>query len=504
MLFNSSVFLFAFLPLVLFGYYTTLRFGGKLAAQLVLFAASLIFYSWVDPSWVLIILSMMAVNYFAGMRLIAKREKWLLAAGIAFDLIILGYYKYTAFFVENVNAIAATDFVIPKIILPLGISFFTFQMIAFLADCYKRQAPAKQNWISFGLFVSFFPQLIAGPIVHHKEMMPQFDKPKAFNADNMAVGLCLLAIGLFKKAVVADTLATYVDPLFAAAETGPLHMVEAWTAMLAYTFQIYFDFSGYSDMALGLGKMFGIRLPVNFYSPYKSRNIVEFWRRWHITLSRFLRDYLYIPLGGNRKGKPRRYLNLMITMLLGGFWHGASWSFFIWGGLHGLFLIVNHFWGALPRKQTAMPVWFARTLTFLSVAVAWIFFRANTAATAFGMIGSLVSFSDLKGTSLYAALLTRDSPLRQHFPASDANMLTIILILCLLGCWLLPNSIEIMRRGKPAISGIRGFPLPRGKASDVLTWQPRMAWGVFFGIVMSLCIIKVLYEPSNVFLYFQF
>jgi D-alanyl-lipoteichoic acid acyltransferase DltB (MBOAT superfamily) len=502
MLFNSGIFLFAFLPVTLAVYYIVLARAGKLASQLWLFAASLFFYGWWNPVYLSLILISMAFNYAVGQRLMEKREKPLLALGVAANLAVLGYYKYTMFFLANLNGIAGTSFVIPHIILPLGISFFTFQKVAFLVDCYRREVPKEQNWINFGLFISFFPQLIAGPIVHHKEMMPQFHRPKGFSAENLAIGLCLLVIGLFKKTIIADGLDAYATPLFELAKTRPLHIVEAWAAMLTYTFQIYFDFSGYSDMALGLGKMFGVRLPVNFFSPYKSENIISFWRRWHMTLSRFLRDYLYIPLGGNRKGPFRRHLNLVATMLLGGFWHGAQWTFLVWGGLHGLYLVINHAW---QRQGMTLNLWLSRVITFMAVAVAWVFFRADSLTTAWSVVTSLVHVQDFAGLPLHKALVGPKAPLRKLLGAAMANRLIIVLAFCFVISWLMPNSVEIMRRGKPAISGLRGFfPLPRGRTADILAWRPNMTWGIVFGAALTLCVLKVLYEPSQVFLYFQF
>ena len=270
--------------------------------------------------------------------------------------------------------------------LPLGISFFTFQKIAYLVDAYRGEVRAG-GFLSFALFVTFFPQLIAGPIVHHSEVIPQFGQKSTYrpNLDNLSMGIGIFVLGLAKKTVLADSIATYATPVFRAAQAGAdPTLFEAWGGALAYTFQLYFDFSGYSDMAIGLALMFNIRLPINFNSPYKATNIIDFWRRWHITLSRFLRDYLYIPLGGNRHGVARRYANLMLTMLLGGLWHGAGWTFIVWGGLHGIFLVINHFWhalgvgsattsGARPGSDGSA----ARTITFLAVMVAWVFFRAE-------------------------------------------------------------------------------------------------------------------------------
>jgi D-alanyl-lipoteichoic acid acyltransferase DltB (MBOAT superfamily) len=361
-------------------------------------------------------------------------------------------------------------------------------------------ASPNQSLINFGLFISFFPQLIAGPIVHHKEMMPQFSKPAPFSAYGFGAGLSLLAIGLFKKVMIADSLDAYATPLFVAAATRDLHIVEAWLAALSYTFQIYFDFSGYSDMALGLGKMFGVRLPVNFFSPYKSDNIIDFWRRWHMTLSRFLRDYLYIPLGGNRKGRARRYTNLFITMLLGGFWHGANWTFLVWGALHGTYLVINHLWQEKGFIKIPRPA--ARLLTFLAVMVAWIFFRAPDMKTAVNVIEAWVNVKSLT-VPLFDALWTPRSPLRADFPIQMANLAIALVAGCFILCWLFPNSVEIMRKSRPCIAGVRGMKLGRSMAAKII-WQPNLLWGAVIGLVLSLALLRVIYEPSQVFLYFQF
>ena len=300
--------------------------------------ASLFFYAWWNPVYLGLILVSILFNYTLGAILYKKRRKMLLVLGIAINLALLLYFKYAMFFVSTFNALTGGDFYIKQIVLPLAISFFTFQQIAYLVDVYRGRT-YEYNFLHYCLFVSFFPQLISGPIVHHGEMLPQFEKKRVYrlNYEDLSVGLSVFFIGLFKKVVLADGMAEYATPIFNAVSQGiPLSFFESWLGLLAYGLQIYFDFSSYCDMAIGLGRMFGIYLPINFYSPYKAVNVIDFWRKWHITLSRFLRDYLYIPLGGNRKGRVRRYTNLMITMLLGGLWHGANWTFVIWGFLFGI------------------------------------------------------------------------------------------------------------------------------------------------------------------------
>ncbi|MFQ5488405.1 MAG: MBOAT family O-acyltransferase, partial [Gammaproteobacteria bacterium] len=339
MLFHSYGFIFLFLPLTLLGFFLLGRYGLLRWALAWLVLASLTFYGWWNVEYLFLLLASIVVNYLLGRALAPSQRttasaRVLLAIGIGLNLALLAYFKYAAFIVGNFNQLLGSDYRVHEIVLPLAISFFTFQQIAYLVDAYYGRAQ-EYSFLNYSLFVSFFPQLIAGPIVHHREMMPQFEGRRIFrfSYEDMDVGLLIFCIGLFKKVLLADGMAQFSEPVFAAAAGGlELSFFEAWGGALAYTLQIYFDFSAYSDMAIGLAWMFGIRLPLNFASPYKAINIIEFWRRWHMTLSRFLRDYLYIPLGGNRKGRERRHLNIMATMLLGGLWHGAAWTFVVWGG----------------------------------------------------------------------------------------------------------------------------------------------------------------------------
>ena len=352
MLFNSYTFLLAFLPVALVGFALLRRHGMARASIAWLVLASFVFYGWWNPVYVALLALTIIVNFS---RRNARQSKPLLYLGVAFNLGLLGYYKYLGFFASIADAVAGTGFGAIQVALPLAISFFTFQQIAYLVDA-ERGLAAEPDFLNYCLFVTFFPQLIAGPIVHHGEMMGQFRETakRRLKDIDIAVGLTLLAAGLFKKVVVADNLAYYASPVFHAADAGQaLGFARAWAGTLAYSLQIYFDFSGYSDMAVGMARLFGIRLPVNFFSPYRAGNIIEFWRRWHMTLSRFLRDYLYLSLGGNRKGPARRYLNLLATMVLGGLWHGAGWTFVAWGLLHGLYLAANHLWRAAFPKLGA-------------------------------------------------------------------------------------------------------------------------------------------------------
>ena len=349
MLFNSYEFIFLFLPIVLLGFHLIGKQGHHRVAIAWLVGASLFFYGWWNPAYLLLMLFSVLFNYSVGVSLSNTSgrkllSKTILTIGVSVNLAILGYFKYANFFVDNLNALSGTNLILNEVILPLAISFFTFQQIAYLVDAYRGKTK-EYNFLHYCLFVTFFPQLIAGPIVHHKEMLPQFAKDAVYKlrSKHLAIGITIFALGLFKKVVLADGVSVYATPVFNAAEAGVmLTFFEAWGGALAYTFQLYFDFSGYSDMAIGIARMFGIRLPLNFNSPYKATSIIDFWRRWHITLSRFLRDYLYIPLGGSRKGRVRRYINLMTTMILGGLWHGAGWTFLLWGALHGFYLMINH------------------------------------------------------------------------------------------------------------------------------------------------------------------
>jgi D-alanyl-lipoteichoic acid acyltransferase DltB (MBOAT superfamily) len=404
MLFNSPEFLFGFLPVVLAAFFAVAR-ASTAAAAAWLVAASLFFYGWWDPRYLALLLASIAFNFAVGSRLARAHaagggpaSRATLALGIGANLALLGYYKYAGFLVATVDRLAGAGLPVPEIVLPLGISFFTFTQIAYLVDAWRGEA-ADYNPVHYALFVTYYPHLIAGPILHHREMMPQFADAAVYRFDRaaFALGLTIFLLGLAKKVILADGFSPYAREAFAAADAGAeLTFFAAWAGALAYTLQLYFDFSGYSDMAVGLAKMMRIDLPVNFRSPYKAASIIDFWRRWHITLSRFLRDYLYLPLGGNRRGPARRYANLMLTMLLGGLWHGAGWTFVFWGGLHGLYLVVNHGWRTAAARLPPMPApayalgrgagW---ALTFLAVVVGWVFFRADTFAGALGMLAGM-------------------------------------------------------------------------------------------------------------------
>lgn len=394
MLFNSFEFIFIFLPLTFFIYFYLNEKKLIKASKGFLVLSSLFFYSWWNIIYLPILLSSMFVNYMIGNNLNKKdtiiSRKKILILGIVANLFLLGYFKYTDFFLINFNKLFDTHINLLHLALPLALSFFTFQQIAYLIDSYRKET-REYDFLNYALFVTFFPQLIAGPIVHHKEMMPQFSvvRNKIRNYKNIASGLFIFSMGLFKKVVIADTFGVWATQGFDNQST--LSFLEAWSTSLSYTFQIYFDFSGYTDMAIGIALLFNIKLPINFNSPYKATNIQDFWRRWHITLSRFLKEYVYIPLGGNKDGEFKTYTNLMATFVLGGIWHGAGWTFVFWGFLHGLGLIGHRAWSKLGFKLWTWVAWF---ITFVFINISWVFFRAKDWDTAVKILSSMTDVSD--------------------------------------------------------------------------------------------------------------
>lgn len=520
MLFNSYGFIFLYLPLVLTGFFLAGRVSYLLAAGW-LAVASVFFYGFWNPAYVGLLLSSIICNFAfgrwiakAGVELNCARKKKILALALAANLLLLGYYKYVNFFLGSIGSVAGTNLSMGEVVLPLGISFFTFTQIAFLVDTYQGKVK-ECNFIHYTLFVTYFPHLIAGPVLHHKEMMPQFAQASSyrFNFENMAVGLTLFFVGLFKKVVLADGIGAYVGPVFAAPGTG-LHLtfIEAWGGALCYTLQLYFDFSGYSDMAIGLSRMFGVILPLNFHSPYKSVNIIEFWRRWHMTLSRFLRDYLYIPLGGNRKGKTRRIFNLLVTMLLGGLWHGAGWTFVIWGGLHGLYLAINHGWhtfrkrfGQNPNSAISKPIHaLAVLLTFIAVVGAWVIFRADNIITASAILKAMAGFNGIYLSDEWLASRWRPFGLwliglgvpfgasNNLFKFAEVAWISISLVIV----WFAPNTQEIMANFKPALN------IPQTRRAPYVLWHHNMIWLV--GTLLCAVYAMLSLSAPSEFIYFQF
>ena len=491
MLFNSPVFIFLFLPIVLLVFYTL---KNKEIAAVFLVLSSLFFYGWWNPAYLFLIILSMLGNFYLGEIILKYHKKWHLIFGIACNLLAIIYFKYTFFIASNITQITGYRFDIQEMVLPLAISFFTFQQIAYLVDTWHGKTEGF-GILKYSLFVTFFPQLIAGPIVHHREMLPQFDRyALSSTTTNLSIGLSIFSIGLFKKTVIADPLATYANPIFLLAEGGThVEFFSAWLGTVAYSLQLYFDFSGYSDMAVGLAWMFGIVLPLNFYSPYKSFSIIEFWRRWHMTLSRFLRDYIYIPLGGNRKGRFAKFTFLMITMLLGGLWHGAGWSFVIWGALHGFYLIINHAWVALipPDYRGKVPIFFYWFLTILSVMVGWVFFRATSLDGAINIISGM---SGINGFALPNGIVSRfgdfglllKSAGLATYSGGGANFASgwLLCFVFLFVSLFAPNIQDLFKKYEPTLNKIEfGNGIKLG-AMERLLWADTPKWAVISSLFL--------------------
>lgn len=497
MLFNSYAFIFFYFPIVLFGFFLIGRRSTRAAAGF-LALASLFFYGWWSLQALPLLVGSICFNYWAGLRLTRApgrsdaARKRMLVFSLVVNLGMLATFKYADFFVGNVNDGLAAAGIAPlpllHVALPIGISFYTFTQIAFLVDCWQDKVH-ERSFVHYVLFVTYFPHLIAGPVLHHAQMMPQFANPATYRVDfdKVSLGLAIFVFGLAKKLLIGDPMGQYADLMFTGVHNGVQPtLVSAWFGVMAYTLQIYFDFSGYSDMAVGLSLCLGVQLPLNFNSPYKSTSIIEFWRRWHISLSTFLRDYLYVPLGGNRKGPARRYLNLFLTMLLGGLWHGAAWTFVIWGALHGFFLMVNHLWNAKVRRN-AKPGVIGRVLgwllTFVCVMIAWVVFRAEsmTAATAIykGMLGM---------NGMTQSIFSEFGSIPYRKPEFFHTMLVGFII-----CLALPPTITL-QRWVPQAQTLAGRPR--------LAWVFTAAMAVFTVILLGVCVSKLgSYSP---FLYFQF
>lgn len=516
MLFNSHQFIFIFLPSLIFSVWIARKLG-KAAATLVLVVASLFFYAQWEPVFIVLLCASIVVNYMIGTRLYDSQSLFHLWIGVTLNLIAIAYFKYRYFLAAMVVPGFDAASHGAMIAIPLGISFFTFQQISFLVDC-RRNAVKPGGLLEYAFYVSFFPQLVAGPIVRFSEVVNQFTRSSAFQVkfDNASIGLTMFVIGLFKKAVIADQMALIANPVFEIAETNAsVSFAEAWVGVLAYTLQIYFDFSGYSDMALGLGRIFGIRLPLNFNSPYKAASIIDFWRQWHITLSRFLRDYLYFPLGGNRHGKMRRYGNLMVVMLLGGLWHGAGWNFVLWGGLHGLALTVNHLYQAVRgepgrSRRTASGFVCGWLATFLVVVVGWVLFRSQTLGGAANIYQGMMGLDDrlvLPDAALgpLGAMGLWLQSIGVAFEAWGADRAAVNgkHVLWIVGgfviCLLFPNTQTWMNRYQPAIEPNRhGLArIPR-----ILAWRPTIAWSAVTVAIFLYATFSA--GDTSEFIYWQF
>lgn len=510
MLFNSYEFILAFLPVTLILFRIIDGRGHNRAAKAFLACASLGFYAWWDTQYAVLLVGLMTVNYWIGLRLARAQGQapGLLALGIAGNLAVLGWFKYAGFLTVNLNAAVGLELVVPTIALPLAISFFTFQKIAFLVDTHRGRIGHILP-LDYAFFVLFFPQLIAGPIVHYREIAPQLHRGagQGRTTRDLAIGLSLFIIGLSKKVLVADSIEPLATATFNAAADGvAVTFFEAWLGAIAYSLQLYFDFSGYSDMAIGLARMFGIRLPMNFFSPYKANTVIEFWQRWHITLSRFLRDYLYIPLGGNRLGEAKRYRNLIATMVIGGLWHGAAWTFVAWGALHAAFLVVNHAWQTFSPRR--MPAWSGRVLTLLAACVAWVFFRADSVAGALAMLKAMVGGNGLSLVRFLSGRLGGAEAwlngIGIHFDGvfhnavvqwGTANLALVLGAMAL--TQLAPNSSQLLAAYRPTLSGVPAPSRPRR-----LRWAPNAAWAMALGLMATFAFFNLV-QPSK-FLYFQF
>ena len=521
-LFNSPIFLFVFLPATVAAYVVLRQLAGPRSVLGLLLVASIVFYGWWNLAYVPLLLGLAVFNFVVGRGLAACRQldrpghvTLLLTFGVVVDLLVLGYFKYTDFLIDTANTLVRANFALQHILLPLGISYFTFQKIAYLVDS-SRGDVIEHDFLEFCFFVMFFPQLLAGPITHHSEIFSQIKGPWAFavKPSNFFVGLTIFSIGLFKKVVLADNFAPLVAPAFDAAAAGEqLHFFLAWQGAIAFKFQLYFDFSGYSEMALGAARLFGIQLPLNFNSPYRALNVVDFWRRWHMTLTRFLRDYVYIPLGGSRRGTPRLYLNLMITLGLSGLWHGAAWHFFFWGSLQGAGMVLNHAWRSVWRPlNTWWSHTIARLVTFFALSLVLVMHRAPSMADCLQVYRGIVNLPATWRTVL-GPLGGALEWLGVQFggPPVSTEQLELIpwLIAWLAFMWFMPNTQQLLARWHPAFNyGVierrRDPPLVEriSKVPLFYEWRPNIGGAVFVGVLLALAILSL--RHISEFLYFKY
>ena len=522
MLFNSPIFLFVFLPLTVMLYLAVRQLAGPRGVLALLLIASIGFYGWWNPVYVPLLLGLALFNFFVARGITAgrlagrsTRVSLLLIFGIAVDLMLLGYFKYTDFFIETANVLFEENFVLQHIVLPLGISFFTFQKIAYLVDSSRGEV-VEHDLLEYCFFVMFFPQLLAGPITHHSEIFSQIKGPWAFRVkpSNFTLGLTIFVIGLFKKVVLADHFAPLVSPAYdTIAADEPLSFFLAWQSAIAFKFQLYFDFSGYSEMALGAARLFGIQLPLNFNSPYRALNVVDFWRRWHMTLTRFLRDYVYIPLGGSRRGTPRLYLNLMITLALSGLWHGAAWHFVVWGSLQGASMVLAHAWRSVWRPIHA---WWshtiARLVTFFVLTMVLVMHRAPSTATALEIYRGMANLPH-PWRALFGPFADALGWLGVRFdgpPVSGDDLELVLWFLAWLAfVWFLPNTQQLLARWHPAYNyGVvereRDLPLPERIPAFrvVMQWRPNVAGAVFVGVLAAIACLSL--RHISEFLYFRY
>jgi alginate O-acetyltransferase complex protein AlgI len=536
MLFNSSTFLLYFLPLVVVGFILLTRAGLGRASVLWLACASSAFYGWWHISYLPLLFASMTANFLLGRRLARRPSSAMLTLGVTANILLLGYYKYTGFIVKAADQLAGFDWAVPQIALPLAISFFTFQQIAYLSDA-NDGAAVEHDFLNYWLFIFFFPHIIAGPITHHREMLPQFGRLMSGKGEvgRGSVGITLFLIGLFKKVAIADPCGTYARPVFALASDGHVpQLAVAWTGALSYALQIYFDFSGYTDMAIGLGLLFGISLPPNFDSPFKARNIIEYWSRWHMTLTRFLTAYIYNPivlrltrarmqagLHAPQRGKmtPGAFAMLVaipsvLTMFVSGVWHGAGWQFMIFGLLHGFYLVINHGW----RTIKAARGWAADgggmlshvasvLLTFICVLVGLVFFRADNVGAAMNLLHGMIGGQLMVDTSVLHWPLIGALIAHVGLPIGETTLVTFREVLwigaMLFVVWFLPNATQWMRRYQTALNT-----QPKSswieRVIPAITWRPSPAFGFLVGIVGTLTLMRALSAAPTEFLYFQF
>lgn len=512
MLFNSATFILGFLPVVLLGFWLLAGTGRQRLAVVWLTLCSLVFYSWWNPIYLPLLIASMVVNYLIGGYLLKHPSRWALIAGVGANVLLLGYYKYTGFLFGNLDTAFGTHWRLDDIILPLAISFFTFQQIAYLVDAHDGEVH-EHDFFSYCLFISFFPQLIAGPITHHGEMLPQFRDRETFRPrlGGLAIGMTVFLLGLFKKVVIADPLGEIATPVFALAADGTIPtLLQAWTGALTYTLQIYFDFSGYSDMAIGLALLFGISLPANFNSPFKARNVIDYWNRWHMTLTRFLTAYIYNPivLRMNRarmaagKPQPRRgkmtagtfaalvAYPTILTMFISGVWHGAGWQFVTFGLLHGLYLVVAHGWRAWKVRRgweldsdRMLNRALAVALTFGCVVIAMVFFRAESVSAAMAILSGMVGLGEGAG----------------DFSKRD----TLLIVSLLFVVWALPNVEQWMGHVRTALN-FHPQPSWTERWLPSMTWRPTPAMGIAVGVASFFALATAFSEAPTEFLYFQF
>ena len=506
MLFHSATFICGFLIPVLVVFYATAGFAGVRAALWVLVAASFVFYGWSHPVHVAILLGSIMVNYFLAGQLIAtrgtSRGKFLLILGVALNLALLAWFKYALFFAGILRDVTGWAPTLAATVLPLGISFFTFQKIAYLVDAWRGRF-TTQRWADYALFVSFFPQLIAGPIVHHTEFFPQLhgDEFARWRSARVVGGAAIFILGVGKKMLLADVFAGHADVIFAGFSAGQaMSALAAWGGVLAYTFQIYFDFSAYTDMAFGLALLFGITLPENFTAPYRATSIIEFWRRWHMTLSRFLRDYLYIPLGGSHGGRLRQAFNLVVTMVLGGLWHGAAWTFVVWGAWHGVALAGNHAW---RQRGLRLPGPVAWVVTFLVVTTGWVFFRAESFAGAGHALRAMFTGADGWSPGMGALRDLRPTPEHNEFNDvfgylgwAGGDWRNVLLSAAAQRTLWLALGFALVLTATPVIRWLWDFERNQPRLS---TWKAMVVGGVLFAVL-----VRGISAVPSTFIYFRF